>query len=145
MDFQKLISYVSKKHAINENNKWSLVVDFSCFERKEIKSIVRSLYGICHLYIFISSDSIYDVCDPKLRREDYIREVHAVRPENDKMIEEFNNNEEYGNDKLKCEEYLISHVDPKIFKYICLRLPDVIGPYDRSGRFWAYIKWIQDN
>lgn len=28
--------------------------------------------------------------------------------------------------------------------YICLRLPDVIGPFDRSGRFWAYMKWIKE-
>lgn len=24
-------------------------------------------------------------------------------------------------------------------------MPDVIGPYDRSGRFWAYIFWIKTN
>lgn len=24
-------------------------------------------------------------------------------------------------------------------------MPDVIGPYDRSGRFWAYILWIKNN
>lgn len=61
------------------------------------------------------------------------------------MIEELNEDEEYGNDKLMCEEYLLSHVDLNDFPYICLRLPDVIGPYDRSGRFWAYMKWIQEN
>lgn len=61
------------------------------------------------------------------------------------MIEELNEDEEYGNDKLKCEEYLLSHVTVDQFPYICLRLPDVIGPYDRSGRFWAYMKWIEDN
>lgn len=95
------------------------------------------------MYIFISSDSIYDVCDPKVRREDFIKEVHSVRPENDKLIDELNENEEYGNDKLLCEEYLISHVSLQDFPYICLRLPDVIGPYDRSARFWSYMKWIQ--
>ena len=52
-----------------------------------------------------------------------------------------NDSEEYGNDKLRCEEYLKSHNFD--IKYICLRLPDVIGPYDRSGRFWAYMKWIK--
>lgn len=24
-------------------------------------------------------------------------------------------------------------------------MPDVIGPYDRSGRFWAYMMWIKNN
>lgn len=100
---------------------------------------------MCKLYVFISSDSIYDVCDPKIRREDFIKETHSIRPENEKMIEELNDDEEYGNDKLKCEEYLISHVNLEEFPYVCLRLPDVIGPFDRSGRFWAYMKWIAEN
>ena len=26
-----------------------------------------------------------------------------------------------------------------------LRLPDVIGPYDDTGRFWAYIEWIKNS
>ena len=39
----------------------------------------------------------------------------------------------------------MSHVEPSTFPYICLRLPDVIGPYDRSGRFWAYMMWIKNN
>ena len=56
-----------------------------------------------------------------------------------------NEDEEYGNDKLRCEEYLSSHVKQKNFPYICLRMPDVIGPFDRSGRFWAYILWIKNN
>jgi len=52
--------------------------------------------------------------------------------------------DEYANDKLKCEEYLKSHIKEKDFNYLCLRFPDIIGPYDRSGRFWAYILWIQN-
>lgn len=27
---------------------------------------------------------------------------------------------------------------------MCLRLPDVIGPYDSTCRFWAYVMWISD-
>lgn len=144
IEFEKLVNYVSEKHGIGEDdNKWDLVVDFSCFERKEIKSVIRALKNKCKLYVFISSDSIYDVCDKKLRRDDFIKEEYAVRPDNDKLIEELNDDEEYGNDKLKCEEYLKSHVKSSDFKYICLRLPDVIGPYDTSGRFWAYMMWIK--
>lgn len=144
IQFQKLMTYVSNKHGINESSKkWDLVVDFSCFDRKEIKSAIRALKNHCRLYILISSDSIYDVCDKKLRRDDFIKEEYAVRPDNDKLIEELNEDEEYGNDKLKCEEYLKSHVSESDFNYICLRLPDVIGPYDTSGRFWAYMMWIK--
>lgn len=60
------------------------------------------------------------------------------------MIEKLNEDDDYANDKLRCEEYLKSHVKEH-FRFICLRLPDVIGPWDRSGRFWAYLKWIKSN
>ena len=33
-------------------------------------------------------------------------------------------------------------VDRKKFPYISLVLPDVIGPYDDTGRYWSYLKWI---
>ena len=63
LEFEKLINYISEKHQINKTNKWDLVVDFSAFERKQVKSVIRSLKNLCKLYVFISSDSIYDVCD----------------------------------------------------------------------------------
>ena len=31
------------------------------------------------------------------------------------------------------------------FPYLSLRLPDVIGPYDDTFRYWSYLKWIQEN
>ena len=42
---------------------------------------------------------------------------------------------------MKCEIYLktTDHVPS-----ISLRLPDVIGPYDSTDRFWCYIKWLQN-
>ena len=39
-------------------------------------------------------------------------------------------------DKLKCELYLRK---TKHIPYICLRLPDVLGPYDNTNRLWCTI------
>ena len=63
----------------------------------------------------------------------------------------------YGNflkkikDKLKCEEYLQylryeSNKSQSVFEfpYLVFRLPDVIGPFDDTNRFWSYVKWIQE-
>lgn len=68
---------MSKKHGICREKKWDLVVDFSCFERKEVKSALNGLSGLVKMYVFISSDSVYDVSDPKLRREDFIKEFYS--------------------------------------------------------------------
>ena len=78
IEMEKLIEYISVKHGFDEDNKWDMVIDFSSFERKEIKSIYRSLNKKRKMYVFISSDSVYDVCDPKIRREDFIKEIHSV-------------------------------------------------------------------
>ena len=143
-EYQKLLAYISKKHGITKDNKWDLVVDFCSFERKEIKSVIRSLGDLCKLYVFISSDSVYDVCDENIRKEVLIKEEYAIRPENELTLKKLNNGEDYGNDKLRCEEYLLSHVKDK-FNYCCLRLPDVIGPFDSSSRFWGYLRWLQNS
>lgn len=44
----------------------------------------------------------------------------------------------YGFEKLTCENLLLKHWG-ETRKYLILRLPDVIGPYDDSGRFWKIV------
>ncbi len=33
--------------------------------------------------------------------------------------------------------------DKSKFPFLSLRLPDVLGPYDDSGRFWVYVLWMR--
>jgi hypothetical protein len=149
VEFTKLLGYISKKHGFTKESgvKWDLVVDFCAYERKETKSVIRGLGGLTKLYVFISSDSVYDVCDQKKRVLDdagKILEASSVRPEDSKKIRHLSREEDYGHGKLMCEEYLASHQESleNPFAYVCLRLPDVIGPFDSTHRVWAYIKWI---
>jgi hypothetical protein len=59
-DFTKLIVYLNKKYKITPDNKWAAIVDFSAFDHPDIESIRAAVSGLTYLYIFISSDSIYD-------------------------------------------------------------------------------------
>jgi nucleoside-diphosphate-sugar epimerase len=86
-------------------------------------------------YILISTDSVYDVCVP---HEGPMTEDMSVRDM--AKYDVLKKEEEYGHDKLKCEECL-SLYGPE-FPYVILRFPDIIGAYDDTGRFWAYVKWI---
>lgn len=43
-----------------------------------------------------------------------------------------------------CEEYMNNEIEKEEFPYIILRFADVIGPYDDTGRFWAYVKWLSE-
>lgn len=140
-----MLKYISNKLGITEerdSKKWSIVVDFCGYLRKEVKSCIRGLENRLSLYIFISTDSVYDVCDPSIR-EGPVKESDDLRPCNDEEIKKKAEDEDYGHDKLRCEEYLRSH-KREGFPFICLRLPDVIGPYDSTCRYWAYIYWLRE-
>lgn len=147
VEFGKLLSYITKKiiSATNQADfKWDIVVDFCAYVRKDVKSVIRGLAQRARLYVFISSDSVYDVCDLAVRGESML-EDDDIRVESHKEIMRMKDEEEYGHDKLCCEEYLRNHLSKPEdgFSYICLRMPDVLGPYDSTGRFWAYLLWIQ--
>lgn len=45
------------------------MVDFSCFKAKQVRSVYEPLKGLVNLYILISTDSVYDVCEPSLRQQ----------------------------------------------------------------------------
>lgn len=148
LEFIKLLKYVSKKNGITKESgkKWDFVIDFCCYLRKEVKSVIRGLTGLLKLYVLISTDSVYDVCDEGVRTG-LIKESDDIRPPTEAEIKKLAKDEDYGHDKLKCEEYLRSHITSfdQEFNYICLRLPDVIGPYDSTSRFWAYCLWVQNH
>ena len=91
------------------------------------------------LYVFISADNIYDVCDPIIKSGSrLIEEDDAVRPTEDSEIEKLVRKNKYGGRKLRSEEYLRNKALAKKegFPYMVIRPSDLIGPFDRSGRFW---------
>lgn len=82
-----MFKFISEKLGITEHSekKWDLVIDFCAYLRKEVKSVIRGLTNRLKLYVFISTDSVYDVCDPKVRVGPP-REVDDIRPHDEKEI-----------------------------------------------------------
>lgn len=60
-EFTKLLTYISNKNGVSESKKWHCVVDFSAYKYTDIESVRNALEGLCELYVFVSTDSIYDV------------------------------------------------------------------------------------
>lgn len=144
LDFAKMLAYVSKKAGVSTESgqKWDMVIDFCAYHRKSIKSIVRGLANLVKLYIFISTDSVYDVCVKEIR-DGFVKESDSLRPEKDQDIIKLAQQEGYGHNKLRCEEYLKSHAfERREIPYVIFRLPDVIGPYDSTNRYWVYLMWM---
>jgi nucleoside-diphosphate-sugar epimerase len=134
---------------------FDFVVDFSGYKKKYVKYVLDKIQ-VQKLYIFISTDSVYEVCKPMTKTP--ILEEAAVRPDDRSLRDMLNEADNYGNDKLKCEEYLQarraskSHLvhsaqgdysTERALNYLILRLPDVIGPRDNTDRFFNYFLWLR--
>lgn len=123
-----------------ESNHYDAVVDFSAYKLKNVKPFYLMLLGHCDRYIYISTDSVYEVSEHKAgpsREEDSVRPVSAT--ERDRL----NQLDSYGNHKLEIEEFLKAEREKGGIPYVFLRLPDVLGPRDSTLRWWKYQLWIE--
>jgi nucleoside-diphosphate-sugar epimerase len=108
---------------------WDAVVDLSGFTPGDLRAALRGLKGRTNVYVYISSDSVYEVCaggtaggdggqdggfslDPgcQLSTAEPIsdrgvsRESSAVRPEDVQAATRLARDDRYGHHKLRCEE-----------------------------------------
>ncbi|XP_076102498.1 uncharacterized protein LOC143071799 [Mytilus galloprovincialis] len=121
-----------------ESLYFDFVIDFSGYFSFQITDVLETFRNQIGKYIYISSDSVYEVCKEKHHYE-FTVETDAVRPADEKLQQEFNEKDDYGHQKLECEEELIQDGVP----YLILRLPDVVGPRDNTLRWWMYQLWIK--
>ena len=130
-DFAKFVDSV---------DKFDAVIDFSAYSGDVVKDAVTLLKDKVGLYVLVSTDSIYDVCDKDhdgpTKESDDIR----VKDPNDRQA--VNYHHDYGNRKLQAEEELSQQRQNGGFPYFILRLPDVIGPRDTTYRWWIYQLWV---
>jgi len=146
-DRENDISYCSEllEH-IKNTDEYYAVLDFSGFLPSWVEDSIKILKNKVRVYIYISSDSVYEVCgDGKpLRKYQKFVENEAVRPIHDSTQRELNAKDEYGNEKLEGEEVLVDQGMKKDgFPYVLLRFADVIGPRDDTDRFSTYVVWAK--
>jgi len=126
------------------NNKiyFDAVVDFSGYHVRAVIEALTMLKGRIGRYIYISSDSVYEVC-LKTHSQPSV-ETDAVRPHSPEDRNLFNERDDYGHRKLECEEVLDQQrQEVGGVPYVSLRLPDVIGPRDNTNRWWMYQLWLR--
>jgi len=128
--------------------KFDAVVDFSAYDSRATRDATTLLRHKADVYVHISTDSVYDVCDPDRRPAGPVREQDSVRPDDKGLRDLLSDHHDYGHRKLEAEEQLViqrhNHTDgqPGI-PYVILRLPDVLGPRDTTYRFWLYQLWVR--
>ncbi|XP_059154115.1 uncharacterized protein LOC131939673 [Physella acuta] len=124
------------------SEKIDVVIDFSAYHPETLTQSLQKLGAKTKLYIFISTDSVYDVCEKS--HTEPSRESDAVRPSSQEVREKLEREESYGHRKLMCEEILSTFRQEKNGPaYVILRLPDVVGPRDNTYRWWVYQLWMK--
>jgi hypothetical protein len=51
------------KYFILIESKWHCVIDFCAYEPKNVFDVYKGLKNLTNLYVLISTNSVYDVCD----------------------------------------------------------------------------------
>ena len=129
-------------HDLHLSGSYDVVIDFSTYREQQMASILSLLRHRVLQYIYISTDSVYEV-SPSPRHEGFSKETDALQPFSTQTML---NNDLYGREKLLAEHVLlregINVNDSLISSVIILRLPDVIGPRDRTQRWWLYQLWL---
>lgn len=124
---------------LSRTEKLDVIVDFSGYDSHAVKDAVKLFRNKVGLYIYISSDSVYEVCNKNL--DTFSVETDAVRPASCHQRKLYKEQDSYGHDKLKCEEVLQSQSQDHGIPFLVLRLADVIGAYDSTERWWQYQLW----
>ena len=113
-----------------------LLMDFSSYGHYvSFCSIVDAFLVRTKTYVFISSDSIYEVCEKKVNAHEPWGEEDAIRPASEEARQLKRKWDKYGDNKLRMEEYLDQSTCTDVQMFI-LRLPDVLGKEDPTDRCW---------
>ena len=117
------------------------IIDFSGYESDAVQESVDLFRKAAKLYIYISSDSVYEVCEKQHNAPS--KETDAQRPKLAERRKQYKRRDSYGHKKLKCEEVLAAQLNEGGIPYVVLRLADVIGAKDSTERWWLYQLWVQ--
>ncbi len=129
---------------VNATDKFDYVLDFSGYEAKWVHDAIAVLKDKVGYYVYISTDSVYEVCDAKQDISQRSVEGDAVRPRDGEKRDELRKGDPYGDAKLGSEEALRDQRrEEGGFPWVALRFSDVIGPRDNTFRWILYHLWIK--
>lgn len=135
------------------DSTYDILLDFSgTNERRVERAVKRFASRVQALWVYISSDSVYEVCGdgpttPSKSPEKGLNEEEAIRSQNELLRARFSDWDQYGHDKLAGEEVLQASLPPLSLPFVMLRLPDVVGPRDTTSRSFAtslYLRIVTD-
>mmetsp|Transcript_11705 Transcript_11705/g.26195 ORF Transcript_11705/g.26195 Transcript_11705/m.26195 type:complete len:429 (-) Transcript_11705:21-1307(-) len=132
---------------IESTDQYYAVLDFSGYTPDWVKDAAEVLKDKTRVYVYVSTDSVYEVVEGKPYAESGRRSVEtdAVRPTDEDLRKKLNEFDDYGDEKFAGEEVLVEQRGvngTEGVPYVFLRFCDVIGPRDNTGRFLTLYTWI---
>ncbi|XP_060077209.1 uncharacterized protein LOC132556783 [Ylistrum balloti] len=140
-DRQRQLRHCEDLRRFKDAVYFDVVIDFSAYHSEAVEDVLDLLKSRIGRYIYISSDSVYEVCQKNHSNPSL--ESDAVRPFNTEERLLMAGKDDYGHRKLECEEVLVRQREKGGVPYVLLRLPDVIGPRDNTYRWWMYQMWLK--
>ena len=157
---------------IDSISGYDIVLDFSAYQPKWIHDAIDILKNkTIGIYVYISSDAVYEVSKPKssdrlsigmkilqnncvyyfsifnliyLSFSRKFAEEDAIRPEDLNVRKKLNQQDRYGDAKFGGEEVLQDQNSKENgFPWVAFRYADVIGPRDNTRRFAFYHTWLK--
>lgn len=120
-------------------DEYYAVLDFSGYHPQWVRDALHVLQGKARVYVYVSTDSVYEVCEPALGKKQGFKtlESEAKRPDDPALRHSLEHGDDgpYATKKLEGEEALQEFADK--IPYVALRFGDVVGPRDFSLRFWT--------
>lgn len=120
------------KELAEDKTFYDVVIDFTSFSPKHVSQVLQALSGRIGLFVFISSEAVYEVSAKNHTQPS--KEDEATRPVSPNRRRELQKTLPYGDQKLACEELLATQQTENRLPYIILRLPIAIGPRDTTYR-----------
>lgn len=145
--------------AVRPPAEFDAVIDFSSYTRADTRSALAEFGPRIRFYLFISSDSVYEVCQPPILEPALTDKTQASGigdgdwrlsteedarrpPKHSQLRRELRRADRYGHGKLVSEREVARSATRHGFRYLSLRLADVLGPRDNTGRWLGYVAWI---
>lgn len=102
-DRVKVENIADLDHQLNGKH-FDAIIDFSATDVKKVEPFYNLCRNCAEVYIYISSDSCYEVCEKTVCQAS--REEDAVRPIDENLRSQLAESDTYGNGKMEVEEFL---------------------------------------
>ena len=140
--YQKLSDFPRVERFLRQNY-FDFVIDFSGTSKFAIEETTQALKNNVDVYILVSKDSVYEVCDYEKHSNIAVKETDAVRVDDPEEREELKESFSQSHRQLEAEEALVSQRQSGGIPYVILRPSDTIGPRDTKYKWVTYQLWTK--